>query len=89
MFFLPFWTLITWLVLGGFELAPTIITHVDWMMCFLCLVHPSDIQGSPGITSQKGNLGLVKGAVQIIMFSHTNSTLLPHLGSATGADSDD
>jgi hypothetical protein len=36
MFFLPFWTLITWLVLGGFELAPTLITNVDWMMCFLC-----------------------------------------------------
>ena len=36
MFFLPFWTLITWLVLGGFELAPTLITYVDWMMCFLC-----------------------------------------------------
>jgi hypothetical protein len=36
MFFLPFWTLNTWLVLGGSELAPTLITNVDWMMCILC-----------------------------------------------------
>ena len=40
MFFLWFWTLITWLDLGGYERAPALITNVEWMMYFMC-IHPT------------------------------------------------